>query len=205
MWSESTRYSFSGGIEYPHFGQRVLSDAFTLSRLSFCLLGIGAANYTWVRRSRLSTYTWGALLHRRLVPANCSQSARIAGAPKDPAPVVRRVILEDDLTYSLFVRSKGENAGEEGQVVECWLLWKAKESHMLRLKFRVVLFGLLLLSRCFAQDPPAASTSDSTQPPSVPERVRVSEILISTPQPYDRAQVIEAHQRAEEVRAAFDC
>ena len=44
MWSESTRYSFSGGIEYPHFGQRVLSDAFTLSRLIFCLLGIGAAN-----------------------------------------------------------------------------------------------------------------------------------------------------------------
>jgi hypothetical protein len=61
MWSESTRYSFSGGIEYPHFGQRVLSDAFTLSRLSFCLLGIGAANYTWVRRSRLSTYMGCAL------------------------------------------------------------------------------------------------------------------------------------------------
>jgi len=35
------------------------------------------------------------------------------------------------------------------------------------------------------------------------ERVRVSEILISTPQPYDRAQIIEAHQRAEEVLAAI--
>jgi hypothetical protein len=89
MRSESTRYSFSGGIEYPHFGQRVLSDAFTLSRLIFCLLGIGAANYTWVRRSRLSTY---ALLHRRLVLANCSQNVGIAGASKDPAPVVRRAI-----------------------------------------------------------------------------------------------------------------
>ena len=40
MWSESMRYSFSGGIEHPHFGQRVLSDARTFSRLIFCLLGI---------------------------------------------------------------------------------------------------------------------------------------------------------------------
>jgi parvulin-like peptidyl-prolyl isomerase len=31
----------------------------------------------------------------------------------------------------------------------------------------------------------------------------VSEILISTPQPYNRAQVIEAHQRTEEVLAAI--
>jgi len=49
MWSESTRYSFSGGIEYPHFRQRVLSDAFTFSRLIFACLA-WAANYTWVRR-----------------------------------------------------------------------------------------------------------------------------------------------------------
>jgi TonB family protein len=73
---------------------------------------------------------------------------------------------------------------------------------MLRLKFRVVFFGLLLASRCFAQNSTAASTSDSRQL-SVDERVRVSEILIRTPQPYDRAQIIEAHQRAEEVLAAI--
>jgi hypothetical protein len=47
MWAESMRCKLSGGIEYPHFGQRVLSDAFTLSRLIFCLLGMSAANYTW--------------------------------------------------------------------------------------------------------------------------------------------------------------
>jgi hypothetical protein len=74
---------------------------------------------------------------------------------------------------------------------------------MLRLKFRVVFFGLLLLPRCFAQNSTAASTSDSSQPPPAAERVRVSEILIITPQPYDRAQIIEAHQRAEEVLAAI--
>jgi TonB family protein len=73
---------------------------------------------------------------------------------------------------------------------------------MLRLKFTVIFFGLLLASRCFAQNSTAASTSDPTQPPAL-ERVRVSEILISTPQPYDRAQIIEAHQRAEEVLAAI--
>ena len=73
---------------------------------------------------------------------------------------------------------------------------------MLRLKLRVVFFGLLLASRCFSQNSTAASTSDSRQL-SVDERVRVSEILISTPQPYDRAQIIEAHQRAEEVLAAI--
>jgi hypothetical protein len=38
---------------------------------------------------------------------------------------------------------------------------------MLRLKIRVVLFGLLLLSRCFAQNSTAASTSDSTPQPYV--------------------------------------
>jgi len=59
---------------------------------------------------------------------------------------------------------------------------------MLRLKFRVVFFGLLLLPRCFAQNSTAASTSDATQL-SVDERVRVSEILISTPQPYDRRKL----------------
>jgi len=73
---------------------------------------------------------------------------------------------------------------------------------MLHSKFRVMFFGLLLTSRCFAQSSTVASTSDSTQAP-VLERVRVSEILISTPQPYDRAQNIEAHQRAEEVLAAI--
>src|SRR6202521_2421258 len=73
---------------------------------------------------------------------------------------------------------------------------------MLRLKLRVVFFGLLLASRCFSQNSTAASTSDSRQL-SVDERVRVSEILTSTPQPYDRAQIIEAHQRAEEVLAAI--
>ncbi len=73
---------------------------------------------------------------------------------------------------------------------------------MLRLRFTVALFGLLLTSQCFAQNSTPASTSDSAQPP-VPERVRVSEILISTPQPYDRAQVIEAHQKAEEVLDAI--
>src|SRR5216684_828717 len=73
---------------------------------------------------------------------------------------------------------------------------------MLRLKFRVAFFGLLLASRCFAQNSTAASTSDPTQPPAL-ERVRVSEILISTPHPYDRAQIIEAHQKAEEVLAAI--
>ena len=60
---------------------------------------------------------------------------------------------------------------------------------MLRLKFRVVFFGLLLLPRCFAQNSTAASTSDSSQPPPAAERVRVSEILISTPQPYDRRKL----------------
>jgi hypothetical protein len=60
MWSESTRYSFSGGIEYPHFRQRVLSDAFTFSRLIFTRLAC-AANYMWVRRPRLSTYMGCAL------------------------------------------------------------------------------------------------------------------------------------------------
>ena len=86
MWSESTRDSFSGGIECPHFGRRVLSDAFTLSRLIFCLLGIGAANYTWVRRSRLSTYMGFALTSTISYLANCSQNVGIAGAPKDPHP-----------------------------------------------------------------------------------------------------------------------
>src|ERR1700682_353687 len=73
---------------------------------------------------------------------------------------------------------------------------------MLPSKFSVVFFGLLLTSRCFAQNSTVAGTSDSAQPPAL-ERVRVSEILISTPQPYDRAQIIEAHQRAEEVLAAI--
>src|ERR1700680_3321802 len=49
MWSESTRDSFSGGIEYPHFGQRLLSDAFTLSRLIFCFWGIGAGGEGGIR------------------------------------------------------------------------------------------------------------------------------------------------------------
>ena len=91
MWSESTRYSFSGGIEYPHFGQRVLSDAFTLSRLIFCLLGIGPANYTWVRRSRLSTYVRCALTST-ISTGELLANVGIAGAPKEPAPVgvVRR-------------------------------------------------------------------------------------------------------------------
>ena len=73
---------------------------------------------------------------------------------------------------------------------------------MLLLKFRVVSLGLLLTSQCSAQNSTAASTPDSTRP-RLPERVRLSEVLISTPQPYDRAQIIEAHQRAEVVLAAI--
>jgi len=73
---------------------------------------------------------------------------------------------------------------------------------MLRLKSTVVFLGLFLTSHCLAQDSTAASTSDSTRPP-VSERVRVSEILISTPQPYDPAKVTEAQQKAEKMLAAI--
>jgi hypothetical protein len=40
MCSKSMGQRFSGGIEYPHFVQVVLSDASTLARLIFCLRGI---------------------------------------------------------------------------------------------------------------------------------------------------------------------
>jgi predicted Zn-dependent protease len=65
---------------------------------------------------------------------------------------------------------------------------------MLCFTFAVVFFELLLASHCLAQNSTAAGTS-ATQPP-VLERVRVSEIPISTPQPYDPAQITEAQYRA---------
>jgi hypothetical protein len=54
-----------------------------------------------------------------------------------------------------------------------------------------VIYTSLLLSNG-STSPSRAST----------EQVRLSEILISTPQPYDPAQIAEAQHKAEQVRAA---
>ena len=54
MWSKSTRRKSAGAIECPHFGQGVFSNAFTLSRLIFCLLGNELPLLTDTHRLKLS-------------------------------------------------------------------------------------------------------------------------------------------------------
>jgi PPIC-type peptidyl-prolyl cis-trans isomerase-like protein len=62
-------------------------------------------------------------------------------------------------------------------------------------KFRIELIGLLLVPCCLGQCA-KASNADAAQP----ERVRLSEILIETPEPYHPEQVDEAQKRAEALR-----
>ena len=57
---------------------------------------------------------------------------------------------------------------------------------MPRLRTQFVLFCLLFTHPCFPQT--AAPTLADRGPASATEQVRLSEILISTPQPYDPAQ-----------------
>jgi TonB family protein len=84
------------------------------------------------------------------------------------------------------------------RVIE-WIKWTV-------LKWRCgissALFWLLFTHPCFPQAA-ASPPSDSRSPASAKEQVRLSEILISTPQPYDPAQVTEAEHKAEQVRAAI--
>jgi TonB family protein len=64
-----------------------------------------------------------------------------------------------------------------------------------------LLFWLLFTHPCFPQT--AAGPLADLSPASTTEQVRLSEILISTPQPYDPAQVTEAQHKAEQARAAI--
>jgi TonB family protein len=50
---------------------------------------------------------------------------------------------------------------------------------------------------------PQTASPTGRDPASATDQVRLSEILISTPQPYDPAQVADARQRAEQARAAI--
>jgi TonB family protein len=61
-----------------------------------------------------------------------------------------------------------------------------------------------LSGSCFSQLAPAQADHprDSVLAP-VPDQVRLSEILIATPQPYDRIQVSEAEKKARELRDAL--
>ncbi len=69
---------------------------------------------------------------------------------------------------------------------------------MPNLQAQFVLLWLLFAYRCYPQT--ADSPADRN---SATEQVRLSEILISTPQPYDPAQVAEAQHKAEQVRDAI--
>ena len=69
------------------------------------------------------------------------------------------------------------------------------------LRTQFVLFWLLFAHPCFPQT--VAGLPVDRSPASATEQVRLSEILISTPQPYDPAQVTEAQHKAEQVRAAI--
>ncbi len=51
--------------------------------------------------------------------------------------------------------------------------------------------------------PQTANPQTDRYPASTTDQVRLSEILISTPQPYDPNQVADARQKAEQVRAAI--
>jgi TonB family protein len=70
-----------------------------------------------------------------------------------------------------------------------------------RLGTQFALFLLLLTRPCFSQT--AATPPPDPGRASPTEQVRLSEILISTPQPYDPSQVAEAEQKAKQVRAAI--
>src|SRR6266581_5370651 len=61
-----------------------------------------------------------------------------------------------------------------------------------------------LSGSCFSQLAPAQTDHlrDAVLAP-VPDQVRLSEILIATPQPYDRIQASEAEKKARELRAAL--
>jgi TonB family protein len=62
-------------------------------------------------------------------------------------------------------------------------------------------FVLLLTHPCFSQM--AAPSRPDPDPASATEQIQLSEILISTPQPYDPAQVAEAQLKAKQLRAAI--
>ena len=69
------------------------------------------------------------------------------------------------------------------------------------LRAQFVLSWLLFTPPCFPQTTagPLADRGSA----AATEQVRLSEILISTPQPYDPAQVAEAQRKAEQVRVAI--
>jgi TonB family protein len=66
-----------------------------------------------------------------------------------------------------------------------------------------VLFWLLLAHPCFGFAQTAAGAPTDLDSGASTEQVRLSEILISTPQPYDPNQVAEARHKAEEARDAI--
>jgi TonB family protein len=68
-------------------------------------------------------------------------------------------------------------------------------------RFQVVLFWLLFTCPCSPQAGPSVNGNSGSV--LVPKQVRLSEILISTPQPSDPAQVAEAQHKAEELRDAI--
>ena len=72
------------------------------------------------------------------------------------------------------------------------------------LSLRQVLL-LWLLSTCPCSPQTAAESSANGNLPStvLPEQVRLSEILVSTPKPYVTAQIAEARHKAEDVRDAI--
>lgn len=84
-------------------------------------------------------------------------------------------------------------------VVECpcGIGWETKGVPNMRAQF--VLLWLLLTHPCF----PQIASSPTTDRASATGIVRLSEILIGTPQPYDPAQVAEAQHKAEQARAAI--
>lgn len=72
-------------------------------------------------------------------------------------------------------------------------------SGMHNLRAPLVLPWLLL---AHIELPQTASPPTDRDPSSTTDQVRLGEILISTPQPYDRDQVAGARKKAEQVRAA---
>jgi TonB family protein len=71
---------------------------------------------------------------------------------------------------------------------------------MLHRRAQFVLFGLVFIHPCFPQ---MTSPSADQGSASMTEQVRLSEILIATPQPYDPVQVAGARNKAEELRDAI--
>jgi parvulin-like peptidyl-prolyl isomerase len=105
-------------------------------------------------------------------------------------------VAGDDLAKCLLVLS----AAQKDSSTECQLL---REAVSVAQSQGVRELADAQTAACPAPQTAAGSSSGSPSPIVVPEQVRLSEILISTPQPYDTTQVAEAQHKAEEVRDAI--